>query len=67
LQINKEKGQALAEFLTPEDATNALSFNGRSFSGSILKIRRPKDFGEVSVRMVTMPTYEYAKIFFLCV
>ncbi|KAM7485401.1 hypothetical protein LguiA_001410 [Lonicera macranthoides] len=49
--INKEKGQALAEFLTPEDATNALSFNGRSFSGSVLKIRRPKDFVEVSVRM----------------
>ncbi|XP_057471391.1 uncharacterized protein LOC130760189 isoform X2 [Actinidia eriantha] len=46
--INKEKGQALVEFLTPEDATTSLSFDGRSFSGSILKIRRPKDFVEVA-------------------
>ncbi|KAF8392153.1 hypothetical protein HHK36_022495 [Tetracentron sinense] len=44
--INKEKGQALVEFLTPEDASTALSFNGRSFFGSILKIRRSKDFLE---------------------
>uniref|UniRef100_A0A803KT14 RRM domain-containing protein n=1 Tax=Chenopodium quinoa TaxID=63459 RepID=A0A803KT14_CHEQI len=45
--IHKEKGQALVEFLTPEDASAALSFDGRSLSGSILKIRRPKDFVEV--------------------
>ncbi|KAJ4967664.1 hypothetical protein NE237_014365 [Protea cynaroides] len=44
--INKEKGQAVVEFLAPEDATSALSFDGRSFSGSILKITRPKDFVE---------------------
>ncbi|PSR97978.1 Splicing factor U2AF like [Actinidia chinensis var. chinensis] len=48
LQINKEKGQALVEFLTPEDATASLYFDGRSFSGSILKIRRPKDFIEMA-------------------
>ncbi|XP_034224916.1 splicing factor U2af large subunit A isoform X2 [Prunus dulcis] len=46
--INKEKGQAVVEFLTPEDALAALSFDGSDFSGSILKIRRPKDFVEVS-------------------
>ncbi|XP_059281521.1 uncharacterized protein LOC132035229 [Lycium ferocissimum] len=46
--IHKEKCQALLEFLTPEDASAALSFDGRSFSGSILKIRRPKDFVEVA-------------------
>ncbi|XP_059632321.1 splicing factor U2af large subunit B [Cornus florida] len=46
--IHKEKGQALVEFLTPEDASAALSFDGRSFFGSILKIRRPKDFVEVT-------------------
>ncbi|XP_057459704.1 uncharacterized protein LOC130750234 isoform X2 [Actinidia eriantha] len=46
--INKEKGQALVEFLTPEDATASLYFDGRSFSGSILKIRRPKDFIEMA-------------------
>nr|XP_004296390.2 PREDICTED: splicing factor U2af large subunit A [Fragaria vesca subsp. vesca] len=46
--INKEKGQALVEFLTPEDALAALAFDGTSFFGSILKIRRPKDFIDVA-------------------
>ncbi|KAM3356650.1 hypothetical protein P3S68_023364 [Capsicum galapagoense] len=46
--IHKEKCQALLEFLTPEDASAALSFDGRSFSGSIIKIRRPKDFVDVA-------------------
>lgn len=46
--INKEKGQALVEFLTAEDALAALSFDGSSISGSVLKIRRPKDFVEVA-------------------
>ncbi|GMP77549.1 hypothetical protein CsSME_00033796 [Camellia sinensis var. sinensis] len=46
--IHKEKGQALVEFLTPEDASAALSLDGRSFSGSFLKIRRPKDYVEVA-------------------
>ncbi|XP_021291079.1 uncharacterized protein LOC110421739 [Herrania umbratica] len=46
--IHKGKGQALVEFLTPEDASAALSFDGSIFSGSILKIRRPKDFVEVT-------------------
>jgi hypothetical protein len=52
--MHKEKGQALVEFLTPEDASVALSFDGSSFSGSILKIRRPKDFVEVAVRMTIL-------------
>lgn len=46
--IHKEKGQALVEFLTPEDASAALSFDGASFSSSALKIRRPKDFVDVA-------------------
>jgi RNA recognition motif-containing protein len=50
MQINKEKRQAFVEFLTPEDATAALSFNGRPFSGSALKIRRPKEYIEMPVR-----------------
>lgn len=54
LQINKEKNQALVEFLTPEDATSALSFDGRLFAGSTLKIRRPKDFIEAPVRLSIM-------------
>ncbi|XP_021899562.1 splicing factor U2af large subunit B isoform X1 [Carica papaya] len=45
--IHKEKGHAFVEFLTPEDASAALSFDGCAFGGSILKIRRPKDFVEV--------------------
>ncbi|WCJ24088.1 Splicing factor U2AF 65 kDa subunit [Euphorbia peplus] len=44
--INKEKGHALVEFLTPEDASAALHFDGSFFAGSIIKIRRPKDFVE---------------------
>ncbi|XWS39155.1 hypothetical protein CRYUN_Cryun18bG0025900 [Craigia yunnanensis] len=46
--IHKGKSQALVEFLTQEDASAALSFDGSTFSGSILKIRRPKDFVEVT-------------------
>lgn len=46
--MQKEKGQALVEFLTPEDASAALSFDGCSLSGSIIKVRRPKDFIEVA-------------------
>ncbi|XP_038906743.1 splicing factor U2af large subunit B [Benincasa hispida] len=45
--IHKDRGQALVEFLTPEDASAALSFDGSDFSGSILKIRRPKDYIEI--------------------
>ncbi|KAF2285530.1 hypothetical protein GH714_005330 [Hevea brasiliensis] len=46
--MHKERGQALVEFLTHEDASAALAFDGCSFSGSIVKIRRPKDFVEVA-------------------
>ncbi|GFP83393.1 splicing factor u2af 50 kDa subunit [Phtheirospermum japonicum] len=46
--IHKEKSQALLEFLTPEDASSALSLDGMSFSGSNLKLRRPKDFSSVT-------------------
>lgn len=45
--IHKDRAQALVEFLTPEDASAALSFDGSDFSGSILKIRRPKDYIEI--------------------
>ncbi|OEL27218.1 hypothetical protein BAE44_0011766 [Dichanthelium oligosanthes] len=46
--INKEKRQAFAEFLTPEDATAALSFDGRSLNGYALRIRRPKEYVETA-------------------
>lgn len=54
LQIHKEKSQALLEFLTPEDASAALCLDGMSFSGSNLKLRRPKDYANVTVRIITM-------------
>jgi splicing factor U2AF subunit len=50
MQINREKRQAFVEFLTPEDATAALSFDGRSLNGSTLRIRRPKEYVETVVR-----------------
>lgn len=43
-QVNIEKAYAFAEFITPEDATTALGFDGVTLHGTILKIRRPKDF-----------------------
>ncbi|KDO54081.1 hypothetical protein CISIN_1g002093mg [Citrus sinensis] len=47
--IQREKGQAFVEFLTAEDASAALCCDGCSFSGSILKIKRPKEFVEVAI------------------
>ncbi|KAM3342123.1 hypothetical protein P3S68_027089 [Capsicum galapagoense] len=55
LRIYKEKCQALLEFLTPEDASAALYFDGRSFSNSIVKIRRPKDFVDVALFFSVIP------------
>lgn len=46
--MHKEKGQALLEFLTPEDASVALSFGGKLFFGCNLRLRRPKDYTEVT-------------------
>ncbi|KAL3828270.1 hypothetical protein ACJIZ3_017072 [Penstemon smallii] len=50
--IHKEKGQALLEFLTPEDASAALSLDGIFFSGCYLKFRRPKDYAEVTTGLL---------------
>ncbi|XP_028759502.1 uncharacterized protein LOC114718368 [Neltuma alba] len=46
--LHKDKGQALVEFITAEDASAALSFDGSTIFGSTVKIRRPKDFVEVA-------------------
>lgn len=57
-QVNKAQGYALLEFKTPEDATNAMAFDGMHMdseamdtsngdsngSASGLEIRRPKDY-----------------------
>ncbi|MCO5563459.1 hypothetical protein L7F22_017101 [Adiantum nelumboides] len=42
--VNVEKSYAFAEFLTPEDATNGLAFDGITLHGTTLKIRRPRDY-----------------------
>ncbi|XP_058724270.1 uncharacterized protein LOC131595807 isoform X2 [Vicia villosa] len=44
--VHKDRGQALVEFLTAEDASAALSFDGSRLFGSMVKIRRPKDYVE---------------------
>ncbi|CAJ2673872.1 unnamed protein product [Trifolium pratense] len=44
--VHKDRGQALVEFLTAEDASAALSFDGSTLFGSTVKIRRPKDYVE---------------------
>ncbi|CAO1629798.1 unnamed protein product [Parajaminaea phylloscopi] len=43
-QVNPEKGYAFVEFRCPEEATNAMSFDGVIFQNQALKIRRPKDY-----------------------
>ncbi|KAK8969420.1 hypothetical protein KSP40_PGU017937 [Platanthera guangdongensis] len=48
------KAHALVEFLTPEDATAALAFDGNSFFGSTLKVRRPKDFVEAAYNLESL-------------
>ncbi|KAJ7547317.1 hypothetical protein O6H91_08G079900 [Diphasiastrum complanatum] len=42
--VHVDKSYAFAEFLTPEDATAAIAFDGITLHGTTLKIRRPKDF-----------------------
>jgi len=54
VQLHKDRGQALVEFLTAEDASSALSFDGSTLFGSIVKIRRPKDYVEIAVRLKTL-------------
>ncbi|KAK0523330.1 hypothetical protein OC835_001561 [Tilletia horrida] len=43
-QINPDKGYAFVEFRSPEEATNAMGFDGIVFLNQSLKIRRPKDY-----------------------
>lgn len=65
MQINREKRQAFVEFLTPEDATAALSFDGRSLNGSALRIRRPKEYVEMVVRFPSFHINVVAIIYIL--
>ena len=49
-QVNPDKGYAFLEFRTPDEATNAMSFDGIVFQSQSLKIRRPKDYVGPDVR-----------------
>ncbi|CAG8709716.1 14167_t:CDS:2, partial [Racocetra fulgida] len=44
VQINHDKNYAFVEFRAPEEATAAMAFDGITFQGQSLKIRRPKDY-----------------------
>lgn len=65
--MHKDKGQALVEFLTAEDASAALSFDGSTLFGSSMKIRRPKDYVEVAVRMkiLSIPSLHLVLLIFV--
>ncbi|TKY88008.1 hypothetical protein EX895_003104 [Sporisorium graminicola] len=49
-QVNVDKGYAFVEFRHPDEATNAMSFDGIVFQAQSLKIRRPKDYTGPDVR-----------------
>ncbi|EPQ27165.1 uncharacterized protein PFL1_05446 [Pseudozyma flocculosa PF-1] len=49
-QVNPEKGYAFLELRNPDEATNAMSFDGIVFQSQSLKIRRPKDYTGPDVR-----------------
>ncbi|TPX61839.1 hypothetical protein PhCBS80983_g00758 [Powellomyces hirtus] len=44
VQINHDKNYAFIEFRSSEEATAAMAFDGITFNGQSLKIRRPKDY-----------------------
>lgn len=46
--VSGDKSHAVAEFLTPEDATAALLLDGTALHGNNLIIKRPKDFVEAA-------------------
>jgi splicing factor U2AF subunit len=48
VQMNREKGFAFLEFRTAEESTAAMAFDGITLQGSSLKVRRPKDYGEMN-------------------
>eukprot|EP00298_Acanthocystis_sp_HF-20_P012954 c20136_g1_i4.p1 GENE.c20136_g1_i4~~c20136_g1_i4.p1 ORF type:complete len:408 (+),score=223.76 c20136_g1_i4:72-1295(+) len=46
VEINPEKNFAFLEFRTPEEATACMNFDGYTFQGQTLRIKRPKDYAE---------------------
>lgn len=56
-QVNPDKGYAFVEFRCPEEATNAMSFDGIIWQNQALKIRRPKDYTgpDITPRPIHVP------------
>ncbi|KAJ3186164.1 U2 small nuclear RNA auxiliary factor 2 [Gaertneriomyces sp. JEL0708] len=54
-QLNHDKNYAFIEFRSPEEATAAMAFDGITFAGQSLKIRRPKDYQAPMGGMETPP------------
>lgn len=46
VQLGSDGTYAFVEFNSPEEATAAMAFDGMTFQGQTLKIRRPKDYVE---------------------
>ncbi len=44
VQVSEAKPFAFIETRTPQDACNALLFDGLAIGGNVLKVRRPKDY-----------------------
>jgi splicing factor U2AF subunit len=44
VQMHNDKDYAFVEFKTPEEATAAMAFDGLTYQGQTLKVRRPKDY-----------------------
>jgi splicing factor U2AF subunit len=44
VEVNLEKNFAFLEFRTPEEASACIHFDGISYDGHTLRIRRPKDY-----------------------
>ncbi|CAK9299652.1 unnamed protein product [Gordionus sp. m RMFG-2023] len=58
-QINLDKNFAFLEFRSSEETTLAMAFDGITFMGQTLKIRRPRDYqpmpGDLNLSPTTMP------------
>ena len=48
VQMNREKNFAFIEFTCSEDANAGMGFDGITLQGHALKVRRPKDWKQVT-------------------
>jgi len=55
VQINREKNFAFIEMATIDDSNAGMGFDGISFQGHALKIRRPKDYKPIDENIANLP------------